>query len=166
MAKTTEDLGNKHREFVPLVAAIEKAEEQVGQVSPRMLRLSTTDLHESIAHGLIPHAIGEGRTVFPVLRRVTGSDEVATEMNRQHREIGRLTDELERIRAELAGSGISQEPRLREVLHGLRRTLDEHFKGEEEACFAVLKDELGPEEARGMLEAMERAAAAIGKLYE
>ena len=52
------------------------------------LRAGAVDLHEAFAHGVIPHAVGEGRTVFPVLRRVTGTDRQATEMTHEHRELG------------------------------------------------------------------------------
>ncbi|MFB3739586.1 MAG: hemerythrin domain-containing protein, partial [Candidatus Velamenicoccus archaeovorus] len=119
-----ESLSEKHREFVPLIAAIERIEESVGGSKLVPIRLETAGLHESLAHGLIPHAVGEGRTVFPVLRRITGSAETSTEMTREHREIARLTDELERLRAQI-GTGVepSYERELTKVLEDLRRAL-------------------------------------------
>jgi len=167
-AEKAEGLQEQHREFVPLVAAIETTEESIGWVEPSALRISTASLHESLAHGLIPHAVGEGRTVFPVLRRLTGNDEVAVTMNRDHQEIGRLTDELERIGGDIAGSGLNadQERRLGSLLHDLRRVIERHFESEQEACFSILRAELRPNEARELCRALERATAEVRELYE
>lgn len=168
MAKEPEGLADKHTEFVPLIAAIEKVEMSVGEGKPASLRLSTIGLHESLAHGLIPHAVGEGRTVFPVLRRVTGSDEIATEMNREHREIARLTDELERTYQELVRTGLSagEERRLTELLGKLRTAIRQHFEAEEETCFRILKAELDPDEARELCAALDAAATQVREAYE
>ncbi len=157
-----------HREFVPLIAAIEHVETEAEEGKPAQLRVSAAGLHETLAHGLIPHAVGEGRTVFPVLRKVTGSDTSALEMTHDHKEIGRLTDELERIRDELSKSGLStaERERMGKVLGELRDTVKRHFEHEEEACFKILKAELSPDDAREMYEAMERAAADLRRLYE
>lgn len=168
MATQPEGLVDKHVEFVPLIAAIEKIEASVGESRAASLRLSTVGLHESLAHGLIPHAVGEGRTVFPVLRRVTGSDEVTSEMNREHREIAHLTDELERTYAELVRSGVTagEERRLSGLLAKLRTAIREHFEAEEETCFRILKTELEPEEAKDLCRALDRAAAEVRTAYE
>ncbi len=165
---TEESLCEEHRKFVPLIAAIEKVEGSVGEASILSLRTGAAGLHETLAHGLIPHAIGEGRTVFPMLRKVTGASDAAVAMKREHVEIARLTDELERIGDELAGAGArtSKERELRRVLHDLRARIDEHFRQEQEACFSILQAELSAEEAREVFEAMERAAAEIRSLYE
>jgi len=167
MSKPEDSLCKRHREFVPLIAAVERAEESVDE-RPEDLRSQTLTLHEAFAHGLIPHAVGEGRTVFPVLRRITGSDKDSTEMTREHREIARLTDELERITAELESTGerSAQERALRSVLHDLRTAVAEHFEAEEAVCFRVLSSELDRDEARSMYEAMEQAATTLRDNYE
>jgi iron-sulfur cluster repair protein YtfE (RIC family) len=158
----------EHREFVPLIAAIEAVKVEAEEGKPAQLRVASAGLHETLAHGLIPHAVGEGRTVFPVLRRVTGSDIAAREMTHDHKEIGRLTDELDRISHELSKAGVSsaERERMGKVLGELRETVQRHFEHEEEACFQVLRAELSPEEAREMYRAMEQAAADLRKLYE
>lgn len=161
-------LCEEHRGFVPLIGAIETIEGEVGALPLVQLRGETASVHEGLAHGLIPHAVGEGRTVFPTLRRVTGSSEVAREMNRQHQEIARLTDELDRLGEELGRAGLHtrQERELRRLLHELRSVVREHFEHEEQVCMAVLQEELSPEEAREMFEAMDRAAEELRALYE
>lgn len=161
----TETLSEKHGQFVPLIAAIERVESSVGSSSPAVVHLSAEGLHESLAHGLIPHAVGEGRTVFPVLRKITGSSTAAVEMNSEHQEIARLTDELERL-SEEAAVGSAQERALRETLHSLRRVLEDHLQSENEVCYTVLRTELSPEDARALCEAMDRASEEIRRLYE
>ncbi len=167
MPESKDSLCERHREFVPLIAAVEQVEESVGQ-EHETLRAEVIGLHEAFAHGLLPHAVGEGRTVFPVLRRVTGSSRQANEMTREHRDISRLTDELERLTDELDRSGLdaSHERALRSLLRDLRTSLAQHFEEEEAVCFRILSSELGPEEARSLYEAMERAASDLRVLYE
>ncbi len=124
MTDPADSLCARHREFVPLIAAVEKVEEspQEGEA----LRTEALTLHEAFAHGLIPHAVGEGRTVFPVLRRITGSSREAADMTSEHREIARLTDELEQITDELEGAdpGNLKERALRSALHDLRAAVE------------------------------------------
>jgi hemerythrin-like domain-containing protein len=166
MSKASDSLCQRHREFVPLIAAVERLEESVeaGRVG---VHTETLELHEAFAHGFIPHAVGEGRTVFPVLREITGSSRDSTEMTRDHREIARLTDELERTMDELEGSpGGAHERALRNVLRDLRTAVEEHFEAEESVCFRILSSELDPEEARSLYEAMEAAAADLRSAYE
>ncbi|HZP90056.1 MAG TPA: hemerythrin domain-containing protein [Actinomycetota bacterium] len=167
MEPADKDLSEKHGEFVPIIAAIERAEASVG-AGESALRVQASDLHESLAHGLIPHAIGEGRTLFPVLRRVTGSDQASAAMNRDHKELARLTDELDRLRSSIAEAGLdaAAERSLTRVLRDLRELMARHFAEEEQVCFQVLKAELSPEEARQMCETMERTAAEVRSLYE
>ena len=152
---------------MPLIAAIDKVEGELGESSPLLLRTETGSVHETLAHELIPHAVGEGRTVFPVLRRVTGTDAVTKEMLHEHREISRLTDELERIRQELtkAGIGTAQEAQMRKVLTDLRTAVQHHFEQEQRTCFEVLRTELTPEEAEELYAAMEKATHEIRRTY-
>ncbi len=167
MTKPEESLCERHREFVPLIAAIDKMEGDIEQGSPLLLRAEAGGLHDTLAHELIPHAVGEGRTLFPVLRRVTGTDAMTSEMLKEHREISRLTDELERIRVELskAGIGTAQETQMRKVLADLREAIESHFEEEEQVCFQVLKTELSPEEAEELYAAMEQATKEIRRTY-
>lgn len=167
MTKPEDSLCERHREFVPLIAAIDRVSGELEQSSALLIRAEAGDIHETLSHELIPHAVGEGRTLFPVIRRVTGSDATTKEMLAEHREISRLTDELERIRLELAKAGIGekQEAEMREVLGGLKTAIETHFDQEEKACFEVLKTELSPEEAEELYASLEEATAAIRRTY-
>jgi iron-sulfur cluster repair protein YtfE (RIC family) len=167
MTKAEDSLCERHREFVPLIAAIDRVSGELEQGSALLIRAEAGGIHETLSHELLPHAVGEGRTLFPVIRRVTGSDATTKEMLAEHREIARLTDELERIRQELtkAGMGEKQEAEMREVLEGLKRAIETHFEQEETACFEVLKTELSPEEAEQLYASLEEATAAIRRTY-
>jgi iron-sulfur cluster repair protein YtfE (RIC family) len=168
MNASSERLSEEHREFVPLIAAIERAEVSAGEAKGAALRLQTAGLHETLTHGLLPHAVGEGRTVFPVLRRITGQSETSVAMTRDHREIARLTDELEQTRKEIEHAGLTAEARwsLLRVLHDLRDSLQRHFEEEEQICFQVLSAELSPDEAREMCQTMELVASEVRRVYE
>src|SRR3990172_76604 len=100
-------LAEKHTRFVPLIAAIDRMEGELEGGSPVLLHAEAGVVHETLEHELLPHAVGEGRTLFPVLRRVTGSSEVTGDMLEAHRKIARLTDELERVRHDLIKAGVS-----------------------------------------------------------
>jgi iron-sulfur cluster repair protein YtfE (RIC family) len=161
-------LAEKHSRFVPLIAAIDRMEGDLEGGSPVVLHAQAGAVHETLAHELLPHAIGEGRTLFPVLRRVTGSEEITGEMLQAHRTIARLTDELDRIRDELidAGVGSEQGERMHDLLEELKTTMERHFEQEEHACFEVLQKELPPEEAEGLCEALEKATSDVRRTIE
>ena len=165
-------LAEKHTRFVPLIAAIDRMEGELeGTVeggSPVLLHAEAGVVHETLEHELLPHAIGEGRTLFPVLRRVTGSTEVTGEMLEAHRKIAGLTDELERIRHELLKAGVSsaQGERMHVLLEELKSTMETHFEQEEHYCFQVLQRELPPEEAEGLCEALEQATHDVRRTIE
>jgi len=165
---TEKSLANHHGKFVPLIAAIDRMEGEIEAGSPVLLRAEAGVVHETLVHELIPHAIGEGRTVFPVLRRVTGTDETTKEMLHEHREISRLTDELEQIRGDLlkAGIGSAQAERMSHLLEELKTTVQHHFEQEEKYCFEVLKHELSPEEAQGLCDALEQATHDVRRTIE
>jgi iron-sulfur cluster repair protein YtfE (RIC family) len=164
--ETPGSLSERHEHFVPLVTAVGEAEAAVGGSSTQRLLVLTGALEESLAHELMPHAVGEGRAVFPVLRRVTGSELQAVEMTKQHRELARLTDELDEVRGSLGTGGTSAEAKIERILHRLRDVLGEHLAAEEEVCFTVLRSELTPEQAREVCAAMEQATELVRRNYE
>ena len=49
-----QSLCKRHREFVPLIAAIDTVEGEIGETSPLLLRAETGPLYETLAHELIP----------------------------------------------------------------------------------------------------------------
>jgi iron-sulfur cluster repair protein YtfE (RIC family) len=161
-------LAEKHTRFVPLIAAIDRAEGELEEGRPVLLHAEAGVVHETLEHELLPHAVGEGRTLFPVLRRVTGSTEVTGEMLESHRKIARLTDELERVRSDLLKAGLSahQGDQMRALLEELKSTVQTHFAQEEHYCFEVLQKELPAEEAESLCAALEQATHDVRKTIE
>jgi len=161
-------LAEKHTRFVPLIAAIDKMEGELEGGRRVLLRAEAGAVHETLEHELLPHAVGEGRTLFPVLRRVTGSTEVTGDMLEAHRKIARLTDELDRVRHELLDAGVDskQGEQLRALLEDLKTTVQQHFEQEEHYCFEVLQKELPPEEAEGLCAALEQATHDVRRTIE
>jgi hemerythrin-like domain-containing protein len=161
-------LADKHARFVPLIAAIDRMEGELQEGRPVLLHAEAGVVHETLEHELLPHAVGEGRALFPVLRRVTGSTEVTGEMLEAHRKIARLTDELERVRHELLRSGVSskQGEQMRSLLEELKSTVERHFEQEEHYCFEVLQKELPPEEAERLCTALEQATHDVRRTIE
>jgi iron-sulfur cluster repair protein YtfE (RIC family) len=117
-------------------------------------------VYEFLSHHLLPHARAEDRALYPTVGKVMGAPEATATMSRDHVEVGRLTDELASLRAQLSGQalGSSQAKALRRVLYGLYALIKVHFAKEEEIYLALLDARLTPEEARRMFEAMEEAA--------
>ena len=165
-------LVEKHTRFVPLIAAIDRMEGELeGKVeggSPVLIHAEAGVVHETLEHELLPHAVSEGRTLFPVLRRVTGSSEVTGDMLEAHRKIARLTDELERVRHDLIKAGVSsrQGEQMHALLEELKSTVRSHFEQEEHHCFEVLQKELPPDEAKGLCEALEKATHDVRRTIE
>jgi len=161
-------LAEKHTRFVPLIAAIDRMESELQEGRPVLVHAEAGAVHETLEHELLPHAVGEGRTLFPVLRRVTGSTEVTGEMLQAHRKIAHLTDELERIRHELLEAGLSskQGEQMHGLLEELKTTVEQHFEQEEHYCFEVLQKELPPDEAKGLCEALEKATHDVRRTIE
>ena len=152
-------LSERHRAFVPLIGILETVEGSVGGKPSKDVSREAAILHGELAHHLLPHAAGEGRAVFPVVRRIAGSSAQTLEMTAEHREIGRLTDELDRLQHELLGrcDDPTQERALRGVLQDLRSVLNEHLQHEEAVFVDVLEANLSPQEMEELFRAMEVA---------
>jgi iron-sulfur cluster repair protein YtfE (RIC family) len=167
-AAMSKPLAEKHTRFVPLIAAIDRIEGELEGGSPVLVRAEAAVVQETLEHELLPHAVGEGRTLFPVLRRVTRSTEVTGEMLEAHRKIARLTDELDRVRHELIGAGVGPEQgeQMHALLEELKSTVEQHFAQEEHYCFEVLQKELPPEEAKGLCAALEQATHDVRRTIE
>jgi len=163
-----ETLHEEHAEFLPHIEVIRETADGVGEVPVTALRGRIDEIHEFLAHRLIPHAVAEGRTLYPVFREAAGAPEVTVRMNRCHVELGRFTDELERLREGLIGPELTrgQERDIRRVLYGLHAIVKGHFEEEEETYRQTVEQNFSREVASEMLNAMEQAAREIRELYE
>lgn len=170
MSSDTRDVGlsGEHRRFVSPIEALGSLAASVGTMTPETLRPVLDELHEFLAHQLLPHAVGEGLTVYPEVRRALGGAEKTVEMTHDHAEIARLTDELDELRTQVGTPSWSKRDRraLAGLLSELHRLISEHLEQEEEVCRAVLEGTLSGTDAEKVLERMRRAAAELRDLYE
>lgn len=170
MSSDTHELGlsGEHRRFVSPIEALGSLAASVGTMAPEALRPVLDELHEFLAHQLLPHAVGEGRTVYPEVRRALGGAEKTVEMTHDHAEIARLTDELDELRTQVGTPSWTKRDlrALAGLLADLHRVIREHFEQEEEVCRAAMEGRLSGPDAEQVLERMRRAATELRELYE
>ena len=161
MTTVTQPLRDEHRDLWPNIEMFRTAADAVGGESLEQLRHHVDAVHAFLAHHLIPHARAEEQALYPVVEQVMGAPEATGTMRRDHLEIGRLTDELEDLRLQIAGTRDlteKQEQALRRVLYGLYTVVALHFAKEEEVYLPLLDARLTPDAAREMFAEMEMAA--------
>ncbi len=160
MPTVTQPLRDEHQELLPHIEHIRTVADRVGDIPSESLRRDVDEVHGFLAHHLIPHAEAEDRALYPVVARMLGAPEATATMRRDHVEIGRLTDELAGLCAQI-GEGALPVPLakgLRRVLYGLYALVKVHFAKEEEVYLPLLDARLSPDEARRLFENMEAAA--------
>jgi hypothetical protein len=158
----------EHERFLPYLEDIRKVADSIGRASTKSLLGRLAEIHEFLAHRLIPHAIAEGRLMLPLVRRLPGGSGTAAGMNQCHVQLGRLTDELESAmkRARAKGMGEEMESELRRVLYGLHALLTAHFAQAEDVFTAALEPEGTPSRRAELFETVERSAEEVSDLYE
>lgn len=159
MASVTQPLRDEHKELLPLLERVKAAGDAVMQ--GRDFAAAVDAAYEFLSGHLIPHAKAEEAALYPAVGRVMHTADATRTMQVDHVEVGRLTDELGRLRQRLqTGSLTEAEQRdLCRVLYGLYTLVGVHFRKEEEVYLPLLDAGLSPEDAREMFEAMEGAAA-------
>lgn len=160
---TTEPLRQEHAELLPRLEAVRAAADAVGEVpTPELMRL----LDEALAflrRDLIPHAGAEDAALYPVVAGLLGAPAATETMILDHVEVGRLTEALAGLRAQLEEAGLRPglAKELRRVLYGLHALVSLHFHKEEAAYLPLLDARLGDAEADRMFKAMEAAAGRL-----
>ena len=156
----TQPLREEHQELLPHIEQLRLAADSVGDVPVETLRQRIDAVYLFLIEHLIPHAQAEDDALYPVVAKVMGAPLSTATMRRDHVEVGRLTEELGLLRAQLADAPLSNEhaKALRQVLYGLYALVRVHFAKEEEVYLPLLDAHLSPDEARRMFAAMEMAA--------
>ena len=95
MTPTIESVKQEHEQFQPNLEEIRTLADSVGRASTKSVLGRATEVHQFLAHRLIPHAVAEGRLMLPLVRKLNGGPETAIGMNQCHVQLGTLTDELE-----------------------------------------------------------------------
>ncbi len=166
MSLSAQTVREEHEQFLPWLESVRSVADSVGSVPRESLISRTDEIHGFLAHRLLPHAVAEGRLMFPAVREATNGSETSLAMNQCHVQLGRLTDELESVHARLkAGEDHDIQNELRRVLYGIHALLVGHFAQAEEVFGAVLEGMTAEERAR-RFEGVERSAAELTELYE
>jgi iron-sulfur cluster repair protein YtfE (RIC family) len=162
MTLLTQPLREEHQELLPHIEQLRMAADSVGDVPVESLRRSVDAAYTFLVEHLIPHAQAEDQALYPVVAKVIGAPQATATMRRDHVEVGRLTEELGMLRAQLVGALLNNEhaKALRRVLYGLYALVMVHFAKEEEIYLPLLDAQLTPDEAQRMFAAMETAAHA------
>jgi iron-sulfur cluster repair protein YtfE (RIC family) len=161
MTPVTQPLRDEHKELWPHVEVLRTTADAVGEAPLEVLRLALDEAYDFLAHHLIAHAHAEERALYPVVQKVMGAPEATATMSRDHVEVGRLTDELGALRAQLSSAvsiTTAQSKTLRRVLYGLYALVKVHFAKEEEVYLPLIDARLSPAAAEQMFAAMEAAA--------
>jgi iron-sulfur cluster repair protein YtfE (RIC family) len=162
MTLLTQPLREEHQELLPHIEQLRMAAESVGDVPVETLRQNIGAVYTFLTEHLIPHAQAEDQALYPVVAKVMGAPLSTATMRRDHVEVGRLTEELGALQAQLAGAALSDAhaKALRRVLYGLYALVMVHFAKEEEIYLPLLDAQLTADEAQRMFVAMDVAAHA------
>ena len=160
MATLTQPLRDEHKELFPHIESLRLAGDLISEALTTPAVAGIEEAHNFLTHHLIPHAQAEDKALYPVVQKAMGALQATATMSRDHVEVGRLTEELAALQAQISGPTISPEHAraLRRVLYGLYALVKVHFAKEEEIYLPLLDSRLTPEEAHAMFEAMETAA--------
>lgn len=159
MPLPTQPLRDEHEELSPYLEQIRVAADAIGrEADPRE---SIDKAYDFLAGHLLPHAKAEEEALYPEVARVMGAPAATQTMAIDHDEVERMTAELERLRSRLSGEPLTPEQTLglRSVLYGLYTLVKAHFRKEEEVYLPLLDASLTAEEARALMERMEKAAS-------
>ncbi len=161
MSVTMAPLREEHRDLLPHIEKLQAAAEAVGTAPPERALALTDDCLAFLTDHLIPHAKAEDAALYPVVQKVMGAPQATATMSRDHQEVGRLTAELQDLRARLAAGDAyaAVTAGLRRVMYGLYTLVKVHFAKEEEVYLPLLEQRLAPAEAEAMFTAMHQAAA-------
>lgn len=160
MTVITQPLRDEHKGLMPHVETLLLAGDSIREELTAADRAVIDQACTFLTRHLIPHAQAEEIALYPVVRKVMGSEEGTATMSRDHIEVERLTQELELLRSQITRTRITvqQSNSLRRVLYGLYTLVKVHFAKEEEVYLPLLDAHLRPEEAKAMFSAMESAA--------
>ena len=162
MQRVTEPLRDEHKELFPHVEALREAGDVLSGSDDAAVKQKVSEAYSFLADHLIPHAVAEEKALYPVVGQTMGSDMATRTMSRDHVEVGRLTERLQRSRQLMETTPLDEASRneLRQVLYGLYSLVKVHFAKEEEVYLPLLDEKLTESEAKRMFEAMESVAAA------
>jgi iron-sulfur cluster repair protein YtfE (RIC family) len=157
-----EELRNEHRELAVGINALKETAEFLGSGSTQQIAERLRVSLEFLSHQLIPHAKAEEEVLYRAYDQLANSPWATDTMRRDHSEVARLTDRLEKLSREWSdgafGPSVGQD--LKETLFGLYAILRLHFANEETLIVPRLEQGLSPDAIRHLIHALEERAHA------
>jgi iron-sulfur cluster repair protein YtfE (RIC family) len=155
----TEPLHDEHQQLLPRVETLREAAEAADGGADTVLGAALDDALEFLWNHLVPHARAEDAVLYPAVERVMHAPGATATMTRDHAEVVALTEELQRLRNDLAGGFTPARRRdARRLLYGLYAMIRLHFAKEEEIYLPLLDAGLTAAQAEEMFTAMHAAA--------
>jgi iron-sulfur cluster repair protein YtfE (RIC family) len=155
----TEPIRAEHRELRPAIEALGHTAGWMRDAPTPVVREKVAHAVEFLQHRLLPHAMAEEETLYEAVEGALGAPGASRTMQRDHREIERLTDELAELRDVLEDPPTEQQrDRLTQMLYALHAIVELHFAKEEEIYLPILDEALTEDEATVLFDRMEAAA--------
>ncbi len=159
-----------HEEHEPFYAQLDEMKEladSIGDIPTEQALSRAVEIHEFMAHTVMPHAVAEGVVVFPIVREKSGEPTIGVRMTQCHVQLSRLVDELDGL---LAGArrdpSMSFDRELRRIIYSLHMVLAAHLAEGDEQIEPLLDANLPQKERQEMFQAVERCAKEVADLYE
>jgi iron-sulfur cluster repair protein YtfE (RIC family) len=168
MTPAARTIQEEHDAFRPHLEAIRRLADSVGEASVEQLRAGLREVDEFLAHTVMPHAVAEGRVLFPLVRKEGAEPTIGVRMTECHVQLGLLLDELEGLIPSVRGRSVAAvtERNLRRVLYSIHALLTAHLAEVDADLEPLLEAKLPPEEREALFEAIERCAREVASLYE
>lgn len=157
MPASMRPIRDEHRALQSEIMALRTTADQVGTVAIDELSTLIDARVRFLRDDLKPHAEVEDDVVYPIVAQLLGSTGAVDTMRRDHTEIVRLAEELQRARERLMLGALDEQGRndLRTLLYGLFAVVSLHFTKEEDVYLPLLERGLSEAEAAAMFRDME-----------
>ena len=168
MSDRVRSVHEEHEEFVPYLDEMLALADGIDMMPTSEFRRRALDLHEFLAHQLMPHAAAEGRIMAPLTADDEGHRRIGLQMTVCHAEVAKRTDELEVLLGDLGDAPMrpDQQRRFQRVLFGTHALLSAHFAEAEGTMQAVLEARLSDEEREAVFKKVDRYAEELRSHYE
>ena len=157
----------EHESFYAHLDEMKELADSIGDIPVAQARSRAADVHEFMAHTVMPHAVAEGVVLFPIVREESGEPTIGVRMTQCHVQLSGLVDELDGLlTASRKDLSVPVERELRRILYSIYAVLNAHLAEGDEEIQPLLDANLPPKERQEMFQAIERCAREVADLYE
>ena len=157
----------EHESFRRPLEKINELADAIGDLPAEEVLPRVAEVHEFLAHTVMPHAVAEGVVLFPIVRKESGVPTIGVRMTQCHVQLSGLVDQLDGVLVSMRKDpSMRLERELRRVLYSVQAILSAHLAEAEEEIQPLLDANLPPEERQQLFQAIERCAREVADLYE